>query len=398
MGDMDEDVAAIANIDVVPRILDVVCRTTGMGFSAVARVTDTRWVACAVRDEIAFGLQPGGELQLETTLCDEIRQSGRLVVIDDVATDTVYCHHHTPRQYGFRSYISVPIVLGNGSFFGTLCAIDPRPVRLNTPETVEMFKLFAELIASHLDARDRLADLEQRVEQRTAALQALTGQLQRVREDERTGLARELHDEVGQALTALKIYVDSTAKALDDLPELQATRPLVLVARMEGVIESILDGIKRIVTELRPAVLDALGCAAAAEWLASEFGKRMEVTTRFESDPDIVLSADASTAVFRILQEALTNIARHAQASLVEITLRAGDGMVTLRVADNGRGVSETDVRKPTSFGLRGMAERVRALGGAMTIKPRPTGGTELIARVPAAAAEHEIDLAAHNP
>lgn len=112
------------------------------------------------RDEISFGLQPGGELKVETTICHEIRQSGEAVVIDHVAEDEVYKGHHTPAMYGFQSYISVPIVLTDGTFFGTLCAIDPRPARLKNPETIGTLKLFAELIASHLNALDRLAASE----------------------------------------------------------------------------------------------------------------------------------------------------------------------------------------------------------------------------------------------
>jgi GAF domain-containing protein len=147
------DIDAIERIDAVPRILEVVCRSTGMGFAAVARVTDDRWVCCAVRDEIAFGLKPGGELRLETTICNQIRQGHQAVVIEHVAEDEVFSGHHTPAMYGFQSYISVPIVVADGSMFGTLCAIDPRPARLKNPETIGMFKLFAELIASQLTNR-----------------------------------------------------------------------------------------------------------------------------------------------------------------------------------------------------------------------------------------------------
>jgi GAF domain-containing protein len=151
------DVAAISRIDAVASILEIVCRTTGMGFAAVARVTKDRWVACAVRDEIAFGLLPGGELDVKTTICDEIRDSGRAVIIDHVARDEQFRDHHTPRMYGLQSYISMPIILPDGAFFGTLCAIDPRPARLNRPEVVGMFKNFAQLIAFHLDAQARAA-------------------------------------------------------------------------------------------------------------------------------------------------------------------------------------------------------------------------------------------------
>lgn len=150
-------VQRIARIAAVPTILEVVRRTTGMRFVAVARVTEARWITCDALDEIAFGLRPGDELHVETTICHEIRQSRELVVIDDVAEDSDFRDHATPARYGFRSYISAPIVLADGAFFGTLCAIDPAPARLSTPETMGMFRLFAELIASHLNADAQLA-------------------------------------------------------------------------------------------------------------------------------------------------------------------------------------------------------------------------------------------------
>ena len=158
--DFSPDVAAVARIDAVPKILEVVCRITGMGFAAIARVTDEHWIACAVRDEIRFGLMPGGELKLETTLCNEIRQRGHEIVFDDVADDPAYCGHPAPALYGFKSYISMPVIRADGSFFGTLCALDPRPARINTPEIIGTLRLFAELIAMHLDAQDRLAASE----------------------------------------------------------------------------------------------------------------------------------------------------------------------------------------------------------------------------------------------
>jgi signal transduction histidine kinase len=158
--EVQAEVDRVGRIKAVPSILEVVCRTTGMGFAAVARVTKDRWVACSVLDEIDFGLKPGGELKVDTTICHEIRQSREPVVIDNVAEDEAWCHHATPALYGFQSYISVPIILADGSFFGTLCAIHPRPARLKNPETIGMFQLFAELIAKHLDADRKLAATE----------------------------------------------------------------------------------------------------------------------------------------------------------------------------------------------------------------------------------------------
>jgi signal transduction histidine kinase len=157
---LQADVDALSRIDAVTSILEVVCRTTGMGFAAIARVTEERWVACSVRDEIQFGLQPGNELELETTLCNEIRNHGQEIVIDHVREDARYRDHHTPARYGFQSYISMPIRLKDGRFFGTLCAIDPQPARLNTPEIIGMFRLFADLIAFHIDSQQRLASTE----------------------------------------------------------------------------------------------------------------------------------------------------------------------------------------------------------------------------------------------
>lgn len=154
------DLSAVAGIAAVPTILDVVCQTTGMGFAAIARVTEDRWIACSVKDTIGFGLEPGGELQVATTICDAIRDSGTAVVIDEVAIDPTYRSHPTPALYGFQSYISMPIRLPDGSFFGTLCAIDPKPAQVSRPSVVGMFRMFADLIGFHLDAHRRLANGE----------------------------------------------------------------------------------------------------------------------------------------------------------------------------------------------------------------------------------------------
>ena len=131
-------------------ILEEVCRITGMGFAAVARVTDDRWIAAQVLDKIEFGLKPGDELVLKTTICDEIRQSGDGVVIDHVAGDPKWRTHHTPALYGFESYVSIPVFLHDGSFYGTLCAIDPQPRALSSPATIAAMKRLAAIVADIL--------------------------------------------------------------------------------------------------------------------------------------------------------------------------------------------------------------------------------------------------------
>lgn len=124
-------------------ILEQVCATTAMGFAAVARVTEHRWIACQVLDKIKFGLAPGDELKVGTTICDDIRKSGRHIVIDHVEEDSDWRTHPTPILYGFKSYASLPIVLADGRFFGTLCAIDPEPRLLNSSDMIAALKSFA---------------------------------------------------------------------------------------------------------------------------------------------------------------------------------------------------------------------------------------------------------------
>ena len=130
MGDSAEeirrDVQTIGRIDAVPMLLRVISETTGMGFAAVARVTAGTWTACAVHDRINFNLAPGGQLDVHTTLCKEVREARTPVLIDHASLDPVFCNHHTPQLYKIESYVSVPIVLSNGEYFGNLCAIDPR--------------------------------------------------------------------------------------------------------------------------------------------------------------------------------------------------------------------------------------------------------------------------------
>ena len=159
--DPTSSVDAVGAIELVPAMLDTVCRITGMGFAAVACVTDERWIACSVLDEIAFGLKPGGELKLDSTICHEIRQSQQAVVISDVVADKIYCNHHTPALYGFRSYISFPILLPGGQFFGTLCAIDPEPRNLDRSEIHNVFRMFADLIGFHLNLGQKLSETQE---------------------------------------------------------------------------------------------------------------------------------------------------------------------------------------------------------------------------------------------
>jgi len=158
---IQKDVEKILSIESIPTMLNVICQSTGMKFAAVARVTDKQWVTCVSQDEINFGLKPGDELELETTICNEIRQHHEPVVIDHVSKNVDYCEHHTPAKYGFESYISFPIYKKNGDFFGTLCAIDPQPAKLDNPHVRQLFQLYTELISFHIEAVEELKDINE---------------------------------------------------------------------------------------------------------------------------------------------------------------------------------------------------------------------------------------------
>jgi signal transduction histidine kinase len=227
---LNADVESVSRIEAVRTILEVVCRTTGMGFAAVARVTDGRWIACGVLDEIDFGLKPGGELKLETTICREIRQTREPVIISNVAEDDVWCKHATPAIYGFQSYISFPIILADGSFFGTLCAIDPRPARLDKPEVTGMFRLFADLIAKNLDANRKLAATESALIEERAVSE--------LREQFIAVLAHDLRS----PMRAISIFVDLLMKT--PLNERAATMAQFVrgsASRMLALIDNLLD-------------------------------------------------------------------------------------------------------------------------------------------------------------
>jgi GAF domain-containing protein len=154
-GNLAGDVAAIQRIAAVPSILEVVCNITGMRLAAIARVTEDEWVACAVRDEMGYGLLPGTELDLKSTLCDEVRGHRGAILIEHAAEDPIFRDHQTPSLYGFQSYISSPIVRTNGEFFGTIFAIDTAPAKLSNSGALTGLPLFAQLIALELDAGGR---------------------------------------------------------------------------------------------------------------------------------------------------------------------------------------------------------------------------------------------------
>jgi signal transduction histidine kinase len=154
MSDLQKDLQAIGRIGAVPTILRVVSEITGLRFTAVARVTDATWHACAVQDRLGFGMQPGDPLDVATTICSEVRDSGSPIVIEHASQEPVFCDHPTPKMYGFESYFSFPIYRADGEYFGTLCGLDANPAKLRDGKTTDLIRLFAEMISLQLTAEE----------------------------------------------------------------------------------------------------------------------------------------------------------------------------------------------------------------------------------------------------
>jgi PAS domain S-box-containing protein len=222
------------------------------------------------------------------------------------------------------------------------------------------------------------ADAE--IERSHAQLRELAAAMHEVREAERTRVARELHDELGQALTALKMDVD----LLQTLSPPGRADLLERIAAMRGLLDSTVQTTRRISADLRPLVLDDLGLSAAAEWLVQQLRQRAQLACELAIDPSLDdLAEPYASVIFRVMQESLTNVAKHARAAHVEVRLARDGDWAVLAVRDDGVGMGPNDEAKPRSFGLRGIRERVLVLGGEVRIVSRPGGGTTLVVRVP---------------
>ena len=205
-----------------------------------------------------------------------------------------------------------------------------------------------------------------------------------MREEERTLIAREIHDELGQALTGIKMDLFWLKTRVE---KAKIPRMAYLAEKLPSMLAQVdmtIDAVRRNSTELRPSILDNLGLMPALEWMVKDFQARTETSCAFHSTLALAkFKPEVATAIFRICQEALTNVARHAGASRVNVLLHRKGENVVLEVSDNGRGISEVELNRPTSLGILGMRERVLAINGRIVFEKKRTGGTRVAASFP---------------
>ena len=227
---------------------------------------------------------------------------------------------------------------------------------------------------------------EVKLEQANEQLHALTSRIVTVREEERTALSREIHDELGSALTGVKMGLMHIKRSLpgDERSEAFANMHEIL-ASMTNIIDGTIRMVRKIITDLRPEILDEVGLAEALQWYGGEFSKRTSISIRFTIFPKkFDVDKKQTTELFRIFQEILANIAKHSNASKVVVFLKKENELLTLRVKDDGIGIKETDMANKNSFGILGIRERAKLMGGQMNIKGAPGKGTTITVEVPA--------------
>lgn len=252
------------------------------------------------------------------------------------------------------------------------CIVTATPFRGAGGEIIGIVEDFKDISARKQTEED--------LRQSRLQLRELASYLESVREKERTRIAREIHDELGQSLTALKMELHWCIQRLPKDDNLLVEK----AKKLPKLIDENIQMVQRISSELRPGLLDHLGLSAAIEWQAGQLRDRTGVKCDFVSEPeDIVLDQTRSTAIFRIFQETCTNIARHAHASKVEIVLKETPEEVALRVTDNGKGITENEISNPKSFGLMGIRERALSLGGDVEIVGDKNKGTTVRVRIP---------------
>jgi signal transduction histidine kinase len=395
------DIGAVTRIGAVPSILRMVCDETGMGFAAVARVTDATWTACAVQDNVGFGLKPGGQLELQTTLCFESRGARAAIIVDEFSKDATYRGHHTPAIYGLESYISVPIVLPSGEYFGNLCAIDAKPAKVSEPRVVRMFEVFANLIAMQLDSEKR----------------QWTTEAQLTRERETASLREQFIAVLGHDLRNPLAAVSATAEVLSrrkSEPDLEkmGKRLAATATRMSKLIDDVLDfargrlgsGMKVAVREVDDierqlgTVLDEFRSANPSRTLSAVFDVEATVRCDLLRVQQLLANLIANALTYGSADSAIEVRVESRAASRVEGRVDERQGALLLSVANEGEPIpphlqhkifdpywrpSNSAPGGGLGLGLFICKQIVEAHGGELTLVSSAEQGTRFAARIP---------------
>ncbi|HDS1556434.1 GAF domain-containing sensor histidine kinase [Stenotrophomonas maltophilia] len=384
------DVAEIGRIEAVPRILETVAHITGSRFTAIARVTETTWTACATLDTLGFGLVPGGQLVLETTICDEIRQSSTSVVFARASTHPLYSKHHTPRIYGLESYASVPIHRPDGRFFGTLCAIDSSPGNFDEAHVRRSMELLAELVGNYLDKEDRLQEAE------TALSDAQRDS------DLRDQFIAVLGHDLRSPLQAISVAADALEDEATSARQQQMLAHIASgVTRMDGLINDVLDFARgRLGGGIPISLRESDTLQADLERVAAE----VAIATGRE-DIDVQMRIEGSVVcdpgrLSQLLANLLTNAVQHGERSLpVTLRVHAASNRLTLDVHNAGCIAPDrlSTIFNPFSrekgelprpglgLGIYIASEIAKSHGGILDVVSSESAGTVFTFRMPSA-------------
>ena len=325
--DVPSCVSEIQAIGAVPKILETVAAMTGLRFVCIAHVTEDSWTACAVLDQLEFGLKPGSGLDLSTTLCQQVRETEQAVIIDHVRDSARYHDHHTPRLYGFQSYFSIPVLRPGGQYFGTLCGLDPEPARLTGETTVSTLTLFAELISKQLEAEQARAQVQHELlsERETAEL----------REQFIAVLGHDLRTPLGAILSGAEILL---LKHHDQVTRQVAERIRRSTARITALIDDVVDFTRGrmgggIALGLRLEADTDLFLRQVVDELCDLYpGRRIDSNIA----PALALRCDPDR-LSQLLSNLLKNALVHgSDAALIVVDAHLDKGMFVLRVANGG--------------------------------------------------------------
>jgi signal transduction histidine kinase len=387
--DIHRDVLAVSQIGAVPTLLEVLCESTGMRFAAVARVTENTWTACAVNDGINFGLVAGGQLEVESTLCIESKRSLSPIVIDHASLDARYCDHHTPRRYQIESYVSVPIVLAGGRYFGNLCAIDPAPAKVSDPKILGMFTRFAALIAMQLDSEATREGVQNALRDERATSE--------LREQFIAILGHDLRNPL-QAISATSELL--TRKLTDPVFAGMAARIKANSKRMSLLINDVLDFAQgRLGGGLGLRIEEVGDIGRELQAVAKEL-QDGHPTRQILSDFRVARSVPCDIGrVQQVASNLIANALSHgAQESSVRVSASTSDSEFMFEVWNTGEPIpaeglgkvfepfwrnSSSTTRSGLGLGLYICSQIVKAHGGMLTVTSTRDSGTTFSVHLP---------------